>query len=182
MWHLNNEYGCHLRECYCETCTAVFREWLQTRYETIETLNDAWGASFWSQTYTDRQEIHLPNRTMTLYNPAHMLDYRRFMNASLFALYRAEVAAIKETGAPQPVTTNFFWGSKAVDYFQWAREMDTVALDTYPDPSLGNMAWREAAFWHDLTRSQSQNKPYLVMEQATTRSIGGPLTSLSRRE
>ena len=168
MWHINNEYSCHNQECYCETCTAVFRQWLQTRYQTIDALNDGWGTSFWSQTYSGWDEIALPNRTITFYNPAHMLDYRRFMYDSLLTIYRAEIVAVKQTGATQPITTNFLLGNKALDYYEWAREGDVIAIDVYPDPSQANLTWRATAFWHDLTRSQGGKRPFLVMEQATT--------------
>jgi len=168
MWHINNEYGCHNSECYCATCTAVFRQWLQNRYQTIDTLNDAWGTAFWSTAYSDWGEISLPNRTISFYNPAQMLDYRRFMNDSLLTIYRAEIKAVQQTGAAQPITTNFLFGTKSIDYFQWAQEGDAVAIDLYPDPCQGDTAWREAAFWYDLTRSQGGERPFLVMEQSTT--------------
>jgi beta-galactosidase len=107
MWHINNEYACHNGACYCQTCTVIFRQWLQARYETIDALNEAWGTDFWSQTYSEWDEITLPNRTISFYNPAHKLDYRRFMNDSLFSLYRTEIEAVQQSGATQLITTNF---------------------------------------------------------------------------
>ncbi len=29
MLHLNNEYGCHTDQCYCDTCAEAFRGWLR---------------------------------------------------------------------------------------------------------------------------------------------------------
>ncbi|MBV9688256.1 MAG: beta-galactosidase, partial [Ktedonobacteraceae bacterium] len=55
MWHINNEYGCHVSECYCATCAVAFRAWLQQRYHTLDTLNYAWWTNFWSQRYYDWQ-------------------------------------------------------------------------------------------------------------------------------
>ncbi|HXR41898.1 MAG TPA: beta-galactosidase, partial [Acidothermaceae bacterium] len=43
MWHINNEYGCHVPQCYCDTSAAAFRAWLQRRYGDIGGLNTAWG-------------------------------------------------------------------------------------------------------------------------------------------
>ncbi|KAA3660104.1 MAG: beta-galactosidase [Chloroflexi bacterium] len=167
MWHINNEYGCHVHECYCKVCTIAFQQWLRERYHTIAALNEGWTTSFWSQSYSDWEQIALPHRTTSFRNPGQMLDYRQFMNDSLFAIYRAEVEAVRAVGATQPVTTNFL-GMQMLDYFAWVKEMDVVALDIYPDPGLGNHTWRFAAFFHDLTRSQGGKRPYLVMEQATT--------------
>jgi beta-galactosidase len=49
MWHINNEYGCHVSHCYCETSADAFRAWLQARHGTVDALNAAWGTAFWSQ-------------------------------------------------------------------------------------------------------------------------------------
>ena len=51
LWHVNNEYGAPLGECYCETSAAAFRDWLRERYGDLDTLNEHWGAAFWSQRY-----------------------------------------------------------------------------------------------------------------------------------
>src|SRR3712207_3851177 len=36
MWHVNNEYGCHVAQCYCDASAAHFREWLGARYGRSE--------------------------------------------------------------------------------------------------------------------------------------------------
>jgi beta-galactosidase len=53
MWHINNEYGCHVSHCYCETSADAFRAWLQARHGTVDALNAAWGTAFWSQRYSE---------------------------------------------------------------------------------------------------------------------------------
>src|SRR6188768_374128 len=35
LWHVNNEYGCHVSHCYCEVSAEAFRTWLIARYESI---------------------------------------------------------------------------------------------------------------------------------------------------
>ncbi len=181
MWHINNEYGCHNNECYCETCTAVFRTWLRDRYQTIEALNEAWGTAFWSMAYSEWEEITLPNHTISFYNPACGLDYRRFMNESLLNIYRAEIAAVQQTGAKRPIATNFLFGNKSIDYFQWAHEGDAVAIDLYPDPCQGDATWRESAFWYDLTRSQGGHGRFSSWNKQPPRSTGAASTSSNRR-
>jgi beta-galactosidase len=168
MWHINNEYGCHVSECYCEVCEARFREWLKTRYASLDELNEAWGTAFWSQAYTEWDEIGLPNRVTTFRNPGQTLDYKRFMNHSLLNLYKAEVAALRAAGATQPVTTNFVFGIKALDGFEWAKHEDITAVDLYPDPAEPALAWRQSAFCMDLTRSYKNGNPFILMEQTTT--------------
>lgn len=168
MWHVNNEYACHISECYCDVCTDEFRVWLQGRYRSLDELNEAWGTAFWSQRYTDWNEIHLPNRTMTFRNPGHVLDYKRFMNASILALFCGEVSAIRAAGASQPLFTNMVFGMTALDQFEWAQHADYTAVDIYPDPSLKERAWISIAFAYDMMRSIKGGQPFLLLEQATT--------------
>ena len=35
IWHINNEYGCHTSECFCDVCAGAFREWLKQKYTTV---------------------------------------------------------------------------------------------------------------------------------------------------
>ncbi len=168
MWHVNNEYACHIYECYCDTCRDQFRAWLQERYATLDALNESWGTAFWSQQYDQWEEIQLPYRTTTFVNPGQMLDYRRFMNASILSLFRGEIEAIRAAGAQQPMFTNMVFGLKWLDQYEWARYADYTAIDMYPDPSLGDQAWSSIAFAYDAIRSAKGNKPFLLLEQATT--------------
>src|SRR6476469_9617401 len=66
MWHINNEYGCHNWHCYCDVSAEAFRGWLRDRHKTLDALNDAWGTAFWSQRYTDWDQI----------NPPRLVSYR----------------------------------------------------------------------------------------------------------
>ena len=51
MWHVSNEYGCHVPACYCPVSAEDFRGWLEARYGEIEALNRRWGTAFWGQHY-----------------------------------------------------------------------------------------------------------------------------------
>lgn len=43
MWHVNNEYACHVQEDYSEQTKRDFREWLKKRYGSLDELNRALG-------------------------------------------------------------------------------------------------------------------------------------------
>lgn len=43
MWHINNEY-CTFD--YGDEAARAFRDWLRTKYGTLDALNDAWGTAF----------------------------------------------------------------------------------------------------------------------------------------
>ena len=50
LWHVSNEYA---NVCWCDLCVAAWRAWLQERYGSLETLNDQWWSTFWSQRFSD---------------------------------------------------------------------------------------------------------------------------------
>ena len=135
MWHINNEYGCHVSHCYCETSADAFRAWLEDRYGTVDALNAAWGTTFWSQRYSEFAEVQPPRATPTFGNPAHLLDFDRFTSDQLIELYRAEAAIVRAATPSIPVTTNFMGFFKGADYWAWAQEVDVVSDDSYPDPA-----------------------------------------------
>ncbi len=59
-WHVSNELGCHNVYDYSDDAARAFRDWLRARYTTVDTLNQAWGTAFWSQRYSDWEQILPP--------------------------------------------------------------------------------------------------------------------------
>jgi beta-galactosidase len=165
MWHINNEYACHISECYSEESTIAFRKWLQERYETIDELNSRWGTNFWSQRYNNWDEITLPNNAPTFVNPGQQLDYKRFMDDAIFDLYKIEKEIVNKVTPDVPVFTNFMIDFKPLNYFKWAEELDVVTWDSYPDPRDGVPYTH--SMWHDLMRSLKKGQPFFLMEQVT---------------
>ncbi|XHR27103.1 MAG: beta-galactosidase [Chthoniobacteraceae bacterium] len=178
MWHINNEYGCHVAACFCDRCAAAFRGWLKVRYATLDVLNEAWGTAFWSQWYGDWEEIFPPRKTPTMANPAQQIDYKHFYSDSVLALYRREYDIIKEHTPNLPVTTNFMGFFGPFDYYQWARHVDFTSWDSYPDPNDGVNGLAVNAAAHDLTRSLGRGEPFLLMEQVPSQVSWRPVNSL----
>ena len=163
MWHLNNEYGCHISKCYCDNCAAAFRVWLQERYSSLAKLNDAWGTNFWSQHYYSWEDILPPRLTPTFNNPGQSLDYWRFMSDSLLGCYRVEEDILRTMTPDIPLTTNFMVAFKPVDGYAWAEYIDLISFDMYPPygtPAAFN------ALNHDIMRSLKNGQPHMVMEQS----------------
>ena len=163
MWHVNNEYSCHVWECFCDTCVASFQAWLQQRYSTIDALNQAWGSAFWSQTYSDWSEIPAPALMPTYHNPSHLMDWKRFCDRQLQGMLSNEYQAIR-AHSTAPITTNFMGSHPRVDYRAWAELVDIVANDAYPDPADPGAAW-ECAWQGDLQRGLAGG-PWMLMEQS----------------
>jgi beta-galactosidase len=165
MWHVGNEYGCHVSACYCEVSAEDFRRWLRERYGDIDALNTAWSTAFWSQRYGSFEEIQPPRVAPTFGNPAQRLDFDRFSSDALLACFLAEREVLDRVTPEVPVTTNFIGVWKPVDEFRWAAHEDVVSNDSYPDPASAD-AYVAAAYSYDLMRSLRGGAPWLMLEQA----------------
>lgn len=164
-WHVGNEYGCHVSQCYCDGSAEDFRRWLRDRYGDIDALNRAWSTAFWSQRYGSWDEVIPPRRTPTFGNPSQQLDFWRFSSDALRRCLDREVEVLRRHTPGVPVTTNFMSFFKPVDAFSWAPHEDIVSLDSYPDPADPGAA-AGAALTFDLMRGASGGAPWLLMEQA----------------
>ena len=165
LWHIGNEFGCHVPACYCELSAAAFRGYLRERYGDIAQLNAAWGAAVWGQSYGSFAEVDPPRAAPTFTNPSHELDFARFSSGELRACYDAERAVLARLSPHTPCTTNFMGWFRPVDQFRFAQSLDVVSLDSYPDPADPEAHWR-AALADDLTRAVAGPGPWLLMEQA----------------
>ncbi|MFJ4999045.1 beta-galactosidase [Microbacterium sp. NPDC088619] len=167
LWHVSNELGCHNALCYCDTSAEAFRGWLRERYADIEALNRAWGTTFWSQRYSDFDDVRVPAQALSLRNPGQILDFQRFSSDEQLSLYRAEAAILRDR-SDLPVTTNFMVTAhiRNLDYWTWAGDMDLIANDHYLDRRLDD-ARGELSFAADLTRGLAQGAPWLLMETST---------------
>lgn len=165
LWHINNEYGCHVSRCYCETSAAAFRRWLTAKYGTVENLNRAWGTAFWSQRYGSIDEVTVPSAAPAFRNPTQQLDFDRFSSEEILGIFREEAAAVRAVSPSVPITTNFMGFFKPLDYWAWAAELDVISDDCYPDPVDPDSPYL-AAMTRDLMRSLADGKPWLLMEQA----------------
>jgi beta-galactosidase len=180
-WHVGNEYG---GACYCELCGAGFRDWLRTRYSTLDALNEAWCTTFWSHTFTDWDEIEPPSAlTEHWRGPDHTafagmtLDYLRFCSDAMLANFRDEKAAIRQSCPDVPVTTNFMGLYRPIDYHRWAADLDFASWDNYPpdDQSQARMALA-----HDLMRGLKDGAPFWLMEQTPSVTASRDVNPLKR--
>ena len=105
-WQLDNEPAVQFD--YSAVAESLFRKFLRKKYPTIGELNKAWGTSFWSQTYSNFDEISLPNTSMMFMNPHEIMDYRRFaaMQTVQFLDQQSDLLR-KYLSDKQFVTTNF---------------------------------------------------------------------------
>lgn len=132
-WQIDNEFGGgHTARCYCRNCAAAFREWLQARYETIDALNAAWGAVFWSQTYDDWLQIHPPDDAIDKPNPSQELDYFRFSSDAYVAYQQQQIDILRAHAPGRFITHNFMGLYRDLNQFDLAAPLDFVSWDNYP--------------------------------------------------
>jgi beta-galactosidase len=170
MWHVHNEYGVPVSACYCHSCAAHFRRWLETTYETVEAVNEAWGTAFWGQRYADFGDINPPRLAPTVGNPAQALDYKRFADATMRENFVMERDILHRLAPGVPVTTNFMTALSqcdSVDYWAWGREVDIVTNDHYLITD-GRRTHVNLAMAADLTRSVAGGAPWIVLEHSTS--------------
>lgn len=167
MWHISNEMGGNFSDsaCHCGQCQRAFREWLKEKYKTIEELNRAWWTVFWSHVYTDWEQIHSPVPHGENLVHGLNLDWRRFVTCQMTEFLKWEITSVREYSS-LPVTTNFMYFFKPLDYDKMQRELDVVSWDSYPFwhkvKDETDMAVKAAAC-HSMMRSMKK-KPFMLME------------------
>lgn len=178
-WQTDNEYGCHDTVLsYSRHAKESFRLWLHQRYGTIEALNKAWGAVFWSQEYRSFEEVDPPFQTVTEANPSHRLDYQRFASDEVRAFNRLQVDILRRLSPGKDLVHNFMGVSTAFDHYELCTDLDVATWDSYPLGFLEQGPWPASlkerflrqghpdftAFHHDLYRGVGRGR-WWVMEQ-----------------
>ena len=167
-WQVDNELGnSHEDLCYCPSCEAAFRQWLQKKYGSIDCLNESWGTAFWSQTYTDFEQIHAPRITAAGKNPSQQLDWMRFCSDLVLDFHQMQADILRSETPDKFITHNMMGFSRKVDYFKLGDQLDFTAQDQYPGGHFvpqgvfrGDIQAAELDFIRSL-----KHRPFWVMEQ-----------------
>jgi len=163
VWHLSNEYS---GDCHCDLCRAAFVEWLKRKYGTLDALNHAWWAAFWSHTYTAWDLIEPPSPIGEMSVHGLNLDWKRFVTDQTMGFMCHEIAALREFSPDVPVTTNMMGTFPGLNYWKMAPYLDVISWDSYPmwhkddDVALAS----DIAFVHDINRCLKGGKPFMLME------------------
>jgi beta-galactosidase len=131
-WQTDNELSGNL--CYCPVCEQKFRVWLREKYGSLEALNRAWGTAFWSQEYSDWQQIPLPWQAKCgdQHNPSLQLEFRRFQSNAAVEFQHEQVAILRELAPHHFITHNMMGTHSSLDYYALGRDLDFVSWDNYP--------------------------------------------------
>ena len=164
MWHVNNELSQLLNYDYSEITIRKFQDWCRERFGTCEKLNKAWGLDFWANNIYEWDELMPPMRTAHQVSTSLLLDWKRFTNECYMEVAQAEIDILREVTPEVPITTNFLYEFKTLDYFAWAEMIDFISVSSFPDPKTTTHPG-EAALSHDLMRGL-KDQPFVLLEQA----------------
>ncbi len=140
-WQIDNEVNCEIASYYAESDRSAFRTYMQKKYQTIEAFNQAMGADFWNQTYSDWEEIDLPRLTpQNSPNPHLALEEKRFIS-ELSVGYIARQAYIirKNLKEEQFITTNGLFPN--VDYHSLAKARSISPIFGIMEQQVGGGGW-----------------------------------------
>ena len=128
-WQLDNEPRRFID--YGTDAAARFRTWLQRRYGTINALNKAWGNAFWSGTYSDFSQIHVPQHRQWGMNLHQRLDHYRFADEETATFLDEQAKVIKKSiKGTQWITSNYI-PMYDVGYVGASRELDFESYTRY---------------------------------------------------
>ena len=181
VWHISNEFN---GECHCELCQAAFREWLKKKYNnSLDELNQAWWAAFWSHTFTSWEQVESPSPIGEPILHGLNLDWKRFSNEQTFDFFENEIIPLREFTPTVPITTNFMGLFPGLDYPKFAKHVDVVSWDSYPVWHTTGSDWRlgaQISFVHDQNRSMKGGKPFMLMESTPSNTNWQPIPKLKR--
>ena len=162
LWHVSNEYG---GDCYCPLCFGAFHKWLQKKYSSLDALNLAWWADFWSHRFNAWEEINTIDASIE----GQRLDWKRFTTDQTVDFFLAECAPLRRHAPGVPVCINNMGFYEGLNYWRFAPHVDVVTVDCYPDfspqPDPEAIA-ASTAMNYDLQRSMKNGMPFLLMESS----------------
>lgn len=172
-WQIDNELNCETNIFYSKSDSVAFRKFLQEKYGSLDELNRAWGTNFWNQTYTDWEEVFVPQTTLSdSTNPHRVLDFTRFISASARGFAKLQSDILRKYLKPGDfVTTNGLFGN--LDNHKMAEEsLDFITYDSYPNFAFGLDMFQEGPgelkdrkWSRNLTEARSISANFGIMEQ-----------------
>ncbi|MBB6239621.1 beta-galactosidase [Pedobacter sp. AK013] len=139
-WQLDNEPDA--KPDYSPSSQEAFRQWLKTRYKTIDALNDAWGTAFWSQWYNSFDQIMIHNTNLVGWwgnNPHALLDFKRYCADAQAEFLDFQASLLRENiSKAQYITTNYTAVSTGADPGR-TKKVDFAAYTAYPNGGSDNI-------------------------------------------
>ncbi|MDQ0112353.1 beta-galactosidase [Paenibacillus harenae] len=171
-WQIDNEFNCEMGEFYAEADHKAFRAWVKDKYKTLDKLNEAWGTVFWSQTYSDWEQVFLPRIVPggKQPNPHLALDEKRFISDNTISFAKVQADVLREVAPNHWVTTNGMFGhlnnhqmnDELLDFFSYDSypQFSTIYFDPNEVNPLADRGWSQS-----LSAVRSISPQFCIMEQ-----------------
>ena len=155
-WQIDNEYAA---VSFDPRTRADFQSWLQHRYGTLDNLNTRWTTAYWSQTYSNWDQVPIETSRG---NPGLLLSWKRFVSDTWRSYQKNQLDAIRQYASPrQFITTNMMGWFQGYNHYVVARDLDLASWDDYIGE--GHLNAYVNGSTDDLTRGFKQ-KNFWVME------------------
>ena len=159
-WQIDNEYGYALMS-YDDLTRRQFQDWLKAKFKTLDSLNEHWATSYWSQTYDNWSEIPIP---VGGHNPGLMLEWKRFVGFTWTSYQQNQVEVIRKVADPrQFITGNFMGFFDGFDHYQITEPLTFASWDDYVGTGHVDPAYNGLA--HDLTRGFKRENIWIMETQ-----------------
>ncbi|TWD75187.1 beta-galactosidase [Kribbella amoyensis] len=181
-YQVDNEPGLLLP--HNESTFQAFVAELRAEYGDVDTLNEAWGLTYWSHRLSDWSELWRPDGNST---PSYDLAWRRFQARRTTEFIGWQADLVRELRRPgQFVTTCLAYGRAAVADVPLTERLDVASGNVYVhvqdglDRPAGPQRFEPGWFGRTVPElflsadriHASQQRPFLVTETNAT-SIGG---------
>jgi len=154
-WQIGNE---HTEESYDPAAREAWHAWLKAKYGTLDKLNDLWATSYWSQTYSDWNQVPF---NAGINNPGLMVDLKRFITVQWVAFQGNQADVLRAKVPPRAfITTNLGglgWANRfdryainrGLDVASWDDYVGTGHLDAYRNGAVNDLVrgWKRQNFW-----------------------------------
>jgi beta-galactosidase len=158
-WQIDNEYAADSEGADNK---ARFDDWLHAKYNALDNLNKRWTTAYWSQTYSDWNQINIPTPSTRAENPGLNLAWREYVSETWRSYQRNQLEAIRAHAEPrQFITTNMMGWFEAYDHYTVSQDLDVASWDDYV--GSGQLNFERNGATHDLTRGFLR-KNFWVME------------------
>ncbi len=155
-WQIDNEYAA---ESYDLQTKTDFQQWLKNYYGTLDNLNARWTTAYWSQTYSNWNQIPIETRPG---NPGLLLSWKRFVSDTWRSYQKNQLDAIRQYADPrQFITTNMMGWFDGYDHYVVSKDLDFASWDDYV--GQGHLNAYQNGATDDLTRG-FKRKNFWIME------------------